>query len=148
MHDTDYLLSYGKALVSLTATLRTADAQKDGTLATVILMSMYEVSLPYSASMLGIIQLRNNQMISGEKPQDKVWDSHSGGREFLLRLRGLQQFESERGKSLFRNSYTQMVSSKTTHFYVWFNITDRNGLDSQCQRFRNVANFRMNRTIG
>ncbi len=51
-------------------------------------------------------------MISGEKPQDKVWDSHSGGREFLLRLRGLQQFESERGKSLFRNSYTQMVSSK------------------------------------
>lgn len=148
MHDTDYLLSYGKALVSLTATLRTADAQKDGTLATVILMSMYEVSLPYSASMLGIIQLRNNQMISGEKPQDKVWDSHSGGREFLLRLRGLQQFESERGKSLFRNSYTQMVSSKTTNFYVWFNITDRNGLDSQCQRFRNVANFRLNRTIG
>ena len=50
-------------------------------------------------------------MISGEKPQDKVWDSHGGGREFLLRLRGLQQFESERGKSLFRNCYTQMVSS-------------------------------------
>lgn len=49
-------------------------------------------------------------MISGEKPQDKVWDSHSGGREFLLRLRGLQQLESERGRSLFRNSYTQMVS--------------------------------------
>ena len=39
------LLSYGKALISLTATLRTADAQKDSTLATVILMSMYEVGL-------------------------------------------------------------------------------------------------------
>ena len=48
-------------------------------------------------------------MISGEKPQDKVWDSHSGGREFLLRLRGSQQLDTERGKSLFRNSYNQMV---------------------------------------
>ena len=57
-------------------------------------------------------------MISGEKPQDKVWDSHSGGREFLLRLRGLQQLESERGRSLFRNSYTHMVSIQNYHVSV------------------------------
>ena len=64
-------------------------------------------------------------MISGEKPQDKVWDSHSGGREFLLRLRGIQQLDSERGRSLFRNSYTQMVSLKDSliFYFVYSTLT-------------------------
>ena len=68
-------------------------------------------------------------MISGEKPQDKVWDSHGGGREFLLRLRGVQQLESQRGKSLFRNSYTQMVSS-TNNVIYYFHLMDTQSMSA------------------
>lgn len=101
--------SYGKALISLNATLQnTEEAQKDSTLATVVLMSMYEVSFGNYVTTVNNFDILQ-QMISGEKPTDKVWDSHGGGREFLLRLRGLQQLQSNRGKSLFRIVYTQMV---------------------------------------
>ena len=48
-------------------------------------------------------------MISGEKPKDVNWSSHRSGQAHLLRLRGEQQFATERGRSLFRLINSQLL---------------------------------------
>ena len=51
----------------------------------------------------------DEQIISGDKPETIAWDSHESGRALLLRLRGLEQFQSPRGQSLFRVVNSHMV---------------------------------------
>ncbi|MCJ1372511.1 hypothetical protein MMC20_003736 [Loxospora ochrophaea] len=88
--------SYGRALTLLNAALRdTKQAKQDSTLTTVSMLSMYEI-------------------ISGDKPES-IWESHHAGRISLLQLRGLEQFQTPRGQSLFLAACTSLQN----YYLVW-----------------------------
>ena len=86
--------SYGRALAQIGVALNhEAQARSDSVLATVLLLGQYEVSTL-------LFQNTGNdretdygiQIISGDKPDTELWQSHGKGQAALLRLRGPDQF--------------------------------------------------------
>lgn len=80
---------YGKAIRGLRAALASPDqAVKDETFASVVLLSLFED-------------------ITGER--NGLFSSHTAGFEFLMKLRGEDQLEHQRGRDLFGFAYTHTV---------------------------------------
>ncbi|MCJ1445546.1 MAG: hypothetical protein MMC23_006051 [Stictis urceolatum] len=74
--------SYGRSLKGLRESLSRGD-KGDGVLGGMMLLGQYE-------------------LISGDKPASELWQSHSTGQRALISLRGPSQFETARGRALFR----------------------------------------------
>ncbi|OCK83194.1 hypothetical protein K432DRAFT_192747 [Lepidopterella palustris CBS 459.81] len=80
---------YGISLTLLHQALQSPkETKKDSTLGTLMLLSMYELIMSENESTL--------------------WDAHQDGRLILLRLRGTDQFKTDRGLAMFRTAYTQL----------------------------------------